>query len=86
MSMTKDGFLETLIAQYKDEIEEALDESEHIYRLTIDYEILDQKVLQLIQSAKIDGLDEKILWDLLQARIPSYVNYINFKVSGKKTA
>jgi hypothetical protein len=86
MSMTKEGFLETLIAQYKDEIEEALVESEHVYRLTIDYEILDQKVGQLVQSAKMDGLDEKILWDLIQARIPSYVNYINFKVSGKKAA
>jgi hypothetical protein len=61
-------------------------ESEHVYRLTIDYEILDQKVGQLVQSAKMDGLDEKILWDLIQARIPSYVNYINFKVSGKKAA
>ena len=86
MSMTKEGFLETLIAQYKDEIEEALVESEHVYRLTIDYEILDKKITQLVQSAKIDGLDEKILWDLIQARIPSYVNYINFKASGKKAA
>ncbi|MDD4973139.1 MAG: hypothetical protein PHY93_02255 [Bacteriovorax sp.] len=86
MSMTKEGFLETLIAQYKDEIEEALVESEHVYRLTIDYEILDQKISQLVKSAKIDGFDEKILWDLIQARIPSYVNYINFKVSGKKVA
>lgn len=84
--MTKEGFLETLIAQYKDEIEEALVESEHVYRLTIDYEILDQKISQLVKSAKIDGFDEKILWDLIQARIPSYVNYINFKVSGKKAA
>jgi hypothetical protein len=84
--MTKDQFIETLIAQYKEEIEEILVESEHVYRLTIDYELLDQKVAELIQSAKVDGLQEKIIWDLLQSRIPSYVNYINFKASGKKAA
>lgn len=84
--MTKDQFIETLLAQYKEEIEEILLESEHVYRLTIDYELLDQKVEELIRSAKIDGLQEKVIWDLLQSRIPSYVNYINSKVSGKKAA
>lgn len=86
MTMTKDGFTDTLIAQYKEEIEEILVESEHVYRLTIDYEILDQKVIELLNAARVDGLEEKIVWDLLQARIPSYVNFVNFKVSGKKAA
>ena len=37
---TKDQFTETLIAQYKEEIEEILVECEHVYRLTIDYDLL----------------------------------------------
>jgi len=85
--MDKDSFIDTLIAQYTEEIEEILLESEHVYRSTIDYELLDQKATQLIKCALIDGLDEKTVWNLIQARIPSYVNYINYKKSaGKKIA
>lgn len=86
MTIEKDQFIITLTAQYKEEIEEILIESEHVYRLTIDYELLDQKVGELIASARVDGLDEKIVWNMLQARIPSYVNYVNYKASGKKAA
>ncbi|MGZ3788026.1 MAG: hypothetical protein ACXVLQ_05850 [Bacteriovorax sp.] len=86
MTMSKEQFIDTLIAQYKEEIEEILVESEHVYRSTIDYDLLNEKVEEMFRSAKIDGLSEKIVWDLIQARIPSYVNYINCKVSGKKAA
>lgn len=86
--MDRDSFVITLIAQYKEEIEEVLVECEHVYRSTIDYEMLDAKVEELLRAAKVDGLEEKIVWDLLQARIPSYVNYVNhkFKTPGKKAA
>lgn len=84
--MTKEQFIETLKAQYKEEIEEILLESEHSYRLTIDYELLNQKMEELIRSALTDGLEEKIVWDLIHARIPSYVNYMNYKAFGKKAA
>lgn len=84
--MNRDSFTITLIAQYKEEIEEVLVECEHVYRSTIDYELLDTKVEELLRSAKVDGLEEKIVWDLLHARIPSYVNYINHKTTGKKVA
>lgn len=83
--MTKERTLETLIARYKEEIDEALVESEHIYRSTIDYELLDQKISQLLQSARLDGVDEKIVWDIVSARLPAYVNYKNYK-SSKKAA
>lgn len=86
MTMTKDQFIETLTAQYKEEIEEILVESEHVYRLTIDYELLDSKFEELLRSARVDGLEEKIVWDLLHSRIPSYVNYMNAKSSLKKAA
>ncbi|MBC7430069.1 MAG: hypothetical protein H7336_15750 [Bacteriovorax sp.] len=84
--MDRDSFNFTLIAQYKEEIEELLVESEHVYRSTIDYEMLDVKVEELLRSAKVDGLEEKVIWDLLQSRIPTYVNYVNFKTTGKKSA
>ena len=47
----------TLLAlydQYKEQIEELLVECEHIYRLTIDYELLDQ-VLKLYIEKNIDA-------------------------------
>ena len=86
MTMNKDEFINTLIAQYREEIEEILVECEHVYRSTIDYELLDLKVEQLFNFAKIDGLEEKIVWDLIHARIPSYVNYLNCKMPFKKAA
>lgn len=81
--MDRDSFITTLIAQYKEEIEEILIECEHVYRSTIDYELLNTKVEELFRSAKVDGLEEKLVWDLIQSRIPSYVNYINYKTSKK---
>jgi hypothetical protein len=84
--MNKDTFIDTLIAQYKAEIEEVLVESEHVYRSTIDYDLLHSKVTHLLDCAKVDGLDEKIVWDLIHARIPSYVNYINHQRSARKKA
>ncbi len=86
MSTSRDEFLETIIAQYRDEIEEILVESEQVYRSSIDYDMLDTKVQSLIRCAKVDGLNEKMIWELLEARIPTYVNYINFKNSAKKAA
>lgn len=77
---------ETLIARYRQEIEEILTESEHVYRLTIDYDLLEQKVTELLNDARQNGIEEKVIWNLLQARIPSYVNFINHKSMGKKAA
>lgn len=76
----------SLILRYKSEIEEILAECEHTYRLTIDYELLDLKMQQVLEAANLDGLDEKTIWNIIQARIPSYVNYLNYKASGKKAA
>lgn len=84
--MDRDSYTSILIAQYKEEIEEILIECEHVYRSTIDYELLDSKVEELMRCAKVDGLEDKIVWDLLQSRIPSYVNFVNFKTIGRKKA
>ena len=82
----KHGFQETLLAQYRDEIEKILVESESVYRSSIDYEILDKKIEDLIRCARVDGVEEKALWELIHARIPSYINYVNSKMSSKKAA
>lgn len=84
--MDKEKFIDALTMQYRAEIEEILVESEHVYRSTIDYEILDLKVEQLLKCARIDGLDENIVLDLLHKRIPSYLNYKNYKSTSKKAA
>lgn len=84
--MEPSTILLALYARYKDEIEEILVECEHVYRLTIDYELLDQKIKELICSARSEGLDEKIIWNMIQSRIPSYINFMNYKISSKKPA
>lgn len=80
---TKKDFL---IASYKDQIEELICDCEHAYRLTIDYELLDTKIIELFNSAKNDGLSETILWEIIQKRIPAYINYKNYKSASKRAA
>jgi hypothetical protein len=81
-NMNKDDFKQTLIKQYSEVIEEIIVESESIYRSHIDYNELDFRVRSLIQAAKVDGLDETIIWDLLEHRVPEYINFL----SGMKIA
>lgn len=80
--MNKDDFTQTLIKQYSEVIEEIIVESETVYRSHLDFDILDTRVRSLIQAAKVDGLDESIVWDLLEHRVPEYINYL----SGMKIA
>lgn len=78
----KDDFKQTLIKQYSEVIEEIIVESESVYRSHIDYNILDHRVRSLIQAAKVDGLEEHVIWDLLEHRVPDYINFL----SGMKIA
>lgn len=80
--MNKDDFKQTLIKQYSEVIEEIIVESESVYRSHIDFDILDDRVRSLISAAKVDGLEEDIIWDLLEHRVPEYINYL----SGMKIA
>lgn len=75
--MTKDDFTQTLIKQYSESIEEIIVESESVYRSHIDYHLLDDRVRSLIQAARVDGLDEGIIWDLLEHRLPGYIDYLS---------
>jgi len=80
--MNKDDFKQTLIKQYSESIEEIIVESESVYRSHIDYDQLDFRVRTLLKSARVDGLDETVVWDLLEHRVPEYINYL----SGMKIA
>ncbi|MBC7538012.1 MAG: hypothetical protein H7281_04275 [Bacteriovorax sp.] len=80
--MNKDDFKQTLIKQYSEVIEVIILESESIYRSHIDYNELDFRVRSLIQAAKVDGLEETVIWDILEHRVPEYINFL----SGMKIA
>lgn len=70
--MTKDDFKQTLIRQYSEVIDEMIVESESVYRSHIDYDELDFKMKSLIKAAKVDGLEENVIWDILERRVPDY--------------
>lgn len=78
--MTKDDFKQTLIRQYSEVIDEMIVESESVYRSHLNYEELDFKMRTLISAARVDGLEEKVIWDLLERRVP------NFKKSVQRAA
>ena len=82
--MNKDDFKQTLIKQYSEVIEEMIVESETVYRSHLDFSELDYRVRGLIQAARVDGLEETIIWDILQRKVPDYYNYamnVSYKIA-----
>ncbi len=73
--MNKDDFKQTLIKQYSEVIEEMIVESETVYRSHLDMHELDFRIRSLIQAARVDGLDETVIWDIVQRKVPDYYNY-----------
>lgn len=80
--MTKDDFKQTLIKQYTEVIEEIIIECKSICHPQIDYNVFDSKVKSIIMAARIDGLEEGVIWGILEHRIPDYIDYI----TGEKLA
>jgi hypothetical protein len=70
-----DNFKQTLIKQYSEVIEEMIVESETVYRSHLDFNELDFRVRGLIQAARVDGLDESIIWNILERRVPDYFHF-----------
>ncbi|MBC7714267.1 MAG: hypothetical protein H7177_13065 [Rhizobacter sp.] len=70
-----DDFKQTLIKQYSEVIEEMIVESETVYRSHLDFDELDFRVRGLIQAARVDGLDENIIWGILERRVPDYYHF-----------
>lgn len=71
--MSRDDFQDVLINQYRDVVEELVIESESVYRSRLDYELLSSRVSNLIKAAKVDGLDEQVIWKILERRVPDFV-------------
>lgn len=70
--MTKDDFKQTLIRQYTEVIDEMIVESETVYRSHLNVEELDFKVKSLIRAAQVDGLEETIIYDLIERKVPNF--------------
>ena len=84
--MSKDDFQQTLILQYSEVIEEMIIESESVYRSQLDLNELDFRVKGLIQSARVDGLDEGVLWGIIERRVPEYYLFAMNASYGRKIA
>jgi len=85
--VSSDDFKQTLIQQYSEVIEEIIVESETVYRSQLDFSKLDHRVQGLIKAARIDGLDENVIWDILERRVPAYYNFaMNNWTNGKIAA
>lgn len=70
-----ENFKQTLIKQYSEVIEEMIVESETVYRSHLDFDELDYRVRGLIQAARVDGLDENVIWGILERRVPEYYQF-----------
>ena len=57
-----------------------------MYRSHLDFDELDFRVRHLIQAAKVDGLEERIIWDILERKVPDYCSYVMSATYGKIAA
>lgn len=83
---SKDDFKQTLIKQYSEVIEEIIVESESVYRSQLDFNELDFRVRGLIQAARVDGIEEGIIWGILERRVPDYYRFAMTASYGGKIA
>lgn len=74
--MMREDFQNVLINQYAEVVEELVVESETVYRSKLDHDQLNQRVQNLIKAARVDGLDESVIWNLLERRVPAFVEAI----------
>jgi hypothetical protein len=84
--MTREDFEFTLVKQYSDSIDELIVESESVYRSQIDYDLLDTGVKSILKAAKVDGLKEEIIWNILERKVPGYLLHVNGSKRNKKAA
>lgn len=63
-------FYESLVAQYRDLIHEALLESEEEHKTRVNLGVLNSKLQMIYNAAKYDGLEERIIDDLISEVIP----------------
>lgn len=68
----QDDFKEIVMRQYYAVISNLVAECESLYRLNRPYCELDARIRFLISSAKNDGLDEDIIWEMVRIKLPDY--------------
>ena len=73
---SRDDFKQTLIKQYAEFIEEIIVQSESVYRSQLDFDQLDKRVKGLMQSARVDGIEEGVIWGMLERRVPDYFEFV----------
>ena len=73
---SRDDFQQTLIKQYSEFIEEIIVQSESVYRSQLDFDQLDKRVKGLMQSARVDGIEEGVIWGMLERRVPEYFEFV----------
>ena len=85
---SRDDFKQTLIKQYSEFIEEIIVQSESVYRSQLDFDQLDLRVKGLMQSARVDGIEEGVIWGMLERRVPEYFQFVmnSTYVAGKVAA
>ena len=84
---SRDDFKQTLIKQYSEFIEEIIVQSESVYRSQLDFDQLDLRVKGLMQSARVDGIEEGVIWGMLERRVPEYYEFVmNSTCEGIKIA
>lgn len=74
--MTREDFEFTLIKQYSDSIDRMIVESESVYRSQIDYTELDTRIQSIFKAAKVDGVKEEIIWNIIERKVPGYLSYL----------
>ena len=86
---SRDDFKQTLIKQYSEFIEEIIVQSESVYRSQLDFDQLDLRVKGLMQSARVDGIEEGVIWGMLERRVPEYYHFVmnsTYAIAGKIAA
>lgn len=73
--ITREDFEISLIKQYSAAIDEIVIDCEHEYKAHLDFETLSIKIENVLMAAKLDGLDEAIIWNIVQRRVPSFYDY-----------
>lgn len=75
--MTREDFDFVLAKQYSDTIDRAIVQCESVYRSQIDYAVLDGHIQTILKAAKVDGLSEDIIWNILERKVPGYIRHLN---------
>ena len=68
---SKEVFHASLLKQYRQMILEALIECEHDYKTKLDICKLNQKLQAIVQSAKLDGIAQNTIYQLIDECKPS---------------